>query len=59
LEIIHHALVEPSVTEISFGEAFQLERVGYFCLDLDKGEGGKNVLNRTVAMRDSWSKINK
>ena len=59
LEIIHHALVEPSVTEISFGEAFQLERVGYFCLDLDKGEDGKNVLNRTVAMRDSWSKINK
>ena len=59
LEIIHHALVEPSVTEISIGEAFQLERVGYFCLDLDKGEDGKNVLNRTVAMRDSWSKINK
>ena len=59
LEIIHHALVEPSVTEISIGEAFQLERVGYFCLDLDKSEDGKNVLNRTVAMRDSWSKINK
>jgi glutaminyl-tRNA synthetase len=59
LEIIHHALVEPSVTEISIGQAFQLERVGYFCLDLDKGEDGKNVLNRTVAMRDSWSKINK
>jgi glutaminyl-tRNA synthetase len=50
LEIIHHALVEPSVTEISIGQAFQLERVG---------EDGKTVLNRTVAMRDSWAKINK
>ena len=59
LEIIHHALVEPSVTEIPIGQAFQLERVGYFCLDSDKAEDGKTVLNRTVAMRDSWAKINK
>jgi glutaminyl-tRNA synthetase len=59
LEIIHHALVEPSVTEIPIGQAFQLERVGYFCLDSDKAEDGKKVLNRTVAMRDSWAKINK
>ena len=59
LEIIHHALVEPSVTEISIEQAFQLERVGYFCLDSDKAEDGKTVLNRTVAMRDSWAKINK
>ena len=59
LEIIHHALVEPSVTEIPFGQAFQLERVGYFCIDSDKAEDGKTVLNRTVAMRDSWAKINK
>jgi glutaminyl-tRNA synthetase len=59
LEIIHHALVEPSVTEIPIGQAFQLERVGYFCLDSDKAEDGKKVLNRTVAMRDNWAKINK
>jgi glutaminyl-tRNA synthetase len=59
LEIIHHALVEPSVTEIPIGQAFQLERVGYFCIDSDKAEDGKTVLNRTVAMRDSWAKINK
>ena len=59
LEIIHNALVEPSVSEISIGQAFQLERVGYFCLDSDKAEDGKKVLNRTVAMRDSWAKINK
>ena len=59
LEIIHHALVEPSVTEIPIGQAFQLERVGYFCLDSDKAKDGKKVLNRTVAMRDSWAKINK
>jgi len=59
LEIISHALVESSVTELERGHPFQLERVGYFCLDSDKSAQGTHVLNRTVAMRDSWAKINK
>jgi len=32
--------------------------VGYFCVDPDS-TGGKLVFNRTIALRDSWSKIEK
>jgi glutaminyl-tRNA synthetase len=59
LKVISHALVEASVEQFEVGKAFQLERVGYFCLDPD-GQGNDGLLlNRTVAMRDSWAKANK
>jgi glutaminyl-tRNA synthetase len=38
------------------GEAFQLERIGYFTIDSKAQESGDLVLNRSVAMRDSWAK---
>jgi glutaminyl-tRNA synthetase len=59
LAINHHALVEQSVAQFPTGTPFQLERVGYFCLDPDTQNSGQLTLNRTVAMRDSWAKINK
>jgi len=59
LAINHHALVEESVAQFPTGTPFQLERVGYFCLDPDTQSFGQLTLNRTVAMRDSWAKINK
>ena len=59
LAINHHALVEESVGQFPSGTPFQLERVGYFCLDPDTQNSGQLTLNRTVAMRDSWAKINK
>ena len=33
LTIHEDALVEPSVQELSVGQPFQLERIGYFCID--------------------------
>ena len=59
LQTIGSALVEKSVTDMGPGKPFQLERVGYFCIDPDGQESGNLVLNRTVAMRDSWAKANK
>ena len=56
LEIVESALVEPSVQDLEVGEPMQLERVGYFCIDSDQAEDGSLVLNRSVAMRDSWAK---
>ena len=56
LEIVESALVEPSVQNLEVGEPMQLERVGYFCIDSDQPEDGSLVLNRSVAMRDSWAK---
>ncbi len=38
--------------------AVQFERHGYFCHDIDS-RVGTPIFNRTVALRDTWSKINK
>jgi glutaminyl-tRNA synthetase len=39
-------------------ERFQFERLGYFCADSDTSTG-KPVFNRTVALKDTWAKIEK
>ena len=39
-------------------ERFQFERLGYFCVDPDTAPG-KPVFNRTVALKDTWAKIEK
>ena len=35
---------------------FQFERQGYFCADRFEHTPEKPVFNRTVGLRDSWSK---
>ena len=56
LTSLSNALVEASIQEMKAGEAFQLERIGYFTIDSKAQESDKLVLNRSVAMRDSWAK---
>ena len=56
--IIQKAYIEPSLKEAKIGENYQFERVGYFCLDTDSTESNI-VFNRTVTLKDSWSKMNK
>jgi glutaminyl-tRNA synthetase len=48
--------VEPSAMNPASLEKFQFERLGYFCADYDSLPG-LPVFNRTVTLRDSWSKI--
>jgi len=47
---------EPSIARAVAGDKFQFERVGYFCADPDS-KVGYPVFNRTVGLKDSWSKI--
>ena len=56
LETIDDAQLEPSIAEFPPGERFQLERLGYFCVDSDSAPG-KAILNRTVTLRDTWAKM--
>ena len=56
LEVVATARVEPSVSAFEPGQPFQLERVGYFCIDPNAGGEPGLVLNRSVALRDSWAK---
>jgi len=58
LQVIENAKVEPSLKGAAVGDRFQFERVGYFVVDPDTTED-KLVFNRTIALRDSWAKIEK
>ena len=51
--------VEPSLMNAAPGSSFQFERLGYFCADLKDSSAQRLVFNRTVALRDSWAKIEK
>ncbi len=58
LEVIGHAKLEPSLTNAAVGGKYQFERLGYFCVDPDSAPGTP-VFNRTVALKDTWAKIEK
>ncbi|MBN2098822.1 MAG: glutamine--tRNA ligase/YqeY domain fusion protein [Dehalococcoidia bacterium] len=51
--------VEPSLANAAPGTSYQFERLGYFCADLKDSSPERPVFNRTVALRDSWAKIEK
>jgi glutaminyl-tRNA synthetase len=58
LEIVSGAKLEPGLKNAAAGVSYQFERLGYFCADLDSSPQ-KPVFNRTVALRDTWAKIEK
>jgi glutaminyl-tRNA synthetase len=58
LEIVNDAKLEPSLARARPGDRFQFERVGYFCVDPDS-TAEKLVFNRTLALKDTWAKIEK
>ncbi len=51
--------MEPGFEGAGPGSMFQFLRHGYFCVDPDSVPEGKPVFNRTVALRDTWAKIEK
>jgi glutaminyl-tRNA synthetase len=58
LETLRSCQVEPSLADAVPGNPFQFERVGYFCVDPVRYSDDKAlVFNRTVTLRDSWTKI--
>src|SRR5579864_8257796 len=58
LEVIPHAKLEPSLAGAAPGSRYQFERLGYFCADLDSKPRAP-VFNRTVALKDTWAKVEK
>ena len=56
LEVLTGCKVEPGLAAAPVGARFQFERVGYFCVDRDRTPD-RLIFNRTVALRDSWAKI--
>jgi glutaminyl-tRNA synthetase len=58
LEVLTSCKLEPSLLNAAEGSRYQFERLGYFCVDPD-ATPGKPVFNRTVALRDTWARIEK
>jgi len=58
LEVIRDAKLEPSLANAESGTRYQFERLGYFCVDLDSKPGAP-VFNRTVALKDTWARVEK
>jgi glutaminyl-tRNA synthetase len=56
LETLTEVKLEPSLARAVPGARYQFERLGYFCVDPDSVPG-KPVFNRTVALKDTWAKI--
>ncbi|WP_221028826.1 glutamine--tRNA ligase [Actomonas aquatica] len=50
------AKLEPALAAAQAGECFQFERMGYFAVDPKDSAEGKPVFNRTITLRDTWSK---
>src|SRR5262249_26868204 len=57
-EVLTGCKLEPSLAGAKAGAGYQFERLGYFCVDPDSGPNGL-VFNRTVALKDTWAKIEK
>ena len=58
LEVLTGCKLEPSLAGAAVGSSYQFERLGYFCADPDSTPA-RPVFNRTVALRDTWAKIEK
>ncbi len=48
--------VEPALQQASPEQAYQFERLGYFCRDQHATEQSALVFNRTIELRDVWQK---
>lgn len=58
LKILTNCKVESYLKDAKAMDKFQFQRLGYFCVDLDS-TADKLVFNRTVPLKDSWSKEQK
>lgn len=56
---IASAKLEPTLAESQGGDAWQFERLGYFCPDVPDHTVDQPVFNRIVTLRDGWAKIEK
>jgi glutaminyl-tRNA synthetase len=58
LVVLTDCKLEPALGKATSMERFQFERLGYFCVDPDTTPDNP-VFNRTVALKDTWAKIEK
>jgi glutaminyl-tRNA synthetase len=57
LEVIKDAKLEPALASAVPESRWQFERMGYFCADRRDSKPGALVFNRTVTLRDEWTRL--
>ncbi len=55
--VVAEGFVEASLGNAQSDVQYQFEREGYFCIDNKHDGGDQLVFNRSVELRDTWSKI--
>lgn len=58
VEVLKNCKLESNLKDAKPGDSFQFMRLGYFCVDKDSTSEDM-IFNRTVALKDSWAKVNK
>ncbi|QQR46654.1 glutamine--tRNA ligase/YqeY domain fusion protein [Myxococcus xanthus] len=56
LQTLRDARVEPMLVDAAVESRYQFERTGYFYVDPKDSKPGKPAFNRTVTLKDSWTK---
>ncbi|MCG8412444.1 MAG: glutamine--tRNA ligase/YqeY domain fusion protein [Bacteroidales bacterium] len=59
LQVLSGCKLEPSLRNANPESRYQFQRLGYFCVDRRDSKQENLVFNRTVSLKDSWSKKNK
>jgi glutaminyl-tRNA synthetase len=59
LEVIRDARIEWMLAGAVAGSRWQFERMGYFVADAKDSKPGAPIFNRTVTLRDAWTKLQK
>jgi glutaminyl-tRNA synthetase len=49
--------IEPALARTLPGSSVQFERKGYFCADVRDWRADRPVFNRSVALKDTWAKL--
>jgi glutaminyl-tRNA synthetase len=57
-KVVKSCKLEPALANAEPGDRFQFERLGYFAVDTDSTPDSL-LFNRTVALRDTWARIEK
>ncbi len=59
MKIVTGCKLEAMLAKAEPFSRWQFERLGYFCADSDSSSSDKIVFNRTVALKDTWAKLQK
>ncbi|MBQ5813048.1 MAG: glutamine--tRNA ligase, partial [Clostridia bacterium] len=59
IKVLNGCKLEKSLKDAKAQDRFQFMRLGYFCVDSKDSTPDKLVFNRTVTLKDSWSKKGK